>query len=246
MARKKKCPPPGAPDWVMTYGDLMSLLLTFFILLVAMSEIKKEDEFKAIVKEVKKAFGMKGGGGKLPTKDDPELSFVERLEEIEVQQRTQKQISNAQDPGMEGREPQVTTIREGKKFQIGGRIIFEQDSITLTDVAKRQLRQIADEIRGENNKVEVRGHAAAGERGNNPDQLWMLSVQRAKAAMDYLTNEAGVRRERIRLIGNADYEPLKRRVYNQLQQAPNRRVEVIVSEALVEQFQTPESLDVGG
>jgi len=240
MPRKKKCPPAGAPEWVMTYGDLMSLLLTFFILLVAMSEIKKEDQFKAVVEEVKKAFGMKGGGGKLPTKDDPELSLMERLEQIEMQQRTKTKISNSQDPGMEGREPQVTTIREGKKFQIGGRVIFEQDSVTLTDLAKRQLHQIADKIRGENNKVEVRGHAAAGEVGNDPDELWMLSVRRAKTVMDYLTDEAGIRRERIRLIGNADYEPLRRRVYNQLQQAPNRRVEVIVSEALVEQFQTPE------
>jgi len=242
---KKKCPPPGAPDWVMTYGDLMSLLLTFFILLVAMSEIKKEDEFKAIVKEVKKAFGMQGGGGKIQTDDDPELSFMERLEEIEMQQRTKTQISNSTDPGMEGREPEVTTIREGKKFQIGGRIIFEQNSTALSDTARRQLSQIADEIRGENNKVEVRGHASPGEVGNDADRLWMLSVQRAKATMDYLTNEAGIRRERIRLIGNADHEPLKRRVYNQLQQSPNRRVEVIVSEALVEQFQTPESMDVG-
>ena len=63
MAKKCKCAPPGAPAWVMTYGDMMTLLLTFFIMLVALSEIKKEDQFRAIVKAVKKAFGMKGGGG---------------------------------------------------------------------------------------------------------------------------------------------------------------------------------------
>ncbi|MCA9240906.1 MAG: flagellar motor protein MotB, partial [Planctomycetales bacterium] len=29
-------PPPGIPEWVVTFGDMMSLLLTFFIMLVSM------------------------------------------------------------------------------------------------------------------------------------------------------------------------------------------------------------------
>ena len=33
---------PGVPEWVVTYGDMMSLLLTFFIMLVSMSELKEE------------------------------------------------------------------------------------------------------------------------------------------------------------------------------------------------------------
>ena len=50
MAREKKPeePPTGAPAWMVTYGDMMSLLLCFFIMLVAMSEIK-EDKFKKIL-----------------------------------------------------------------------------------------------------------------------------------------------------------------------------------------------------
>ena len=42
MAKKGRPPPPGVPEWVVTYGDLMSLLLCFFILLAAFSEIKQE------------------------------------------------------------------------------------------------------------------------------------------------------------------------------------------------------------
>ena len=34
--------PPGVPEWVVTYGDMMSLLLTFFIMLVSLSEIVAE------------------------------------------------------------------------------------------------------------------------------------------------------------------------------------------------------------
>jgi len=45
MAKRKPIQSPGIPEWVLTYGDLMSLLLCFFILLAAFSELKKEEDF---------------------------------------------------------------------------------------------------------------------------------------------------------------------------------------------------------
>ena len=39
-------PPMGIPEWVVTFGDMMSLLLTFFIMLVSMSEMKQEEKFQ--------------------------------------------------------------------------------------------------------------------------------------------------------------------------------------------------------
>ena len=39
----------GAPEWMVTFGDLMSLLLTFFVLLFSISEIKSEKIFDVVV-----------------------------------------------------------------------------------------------------------------------------------------------------------------------------------------------------
>ena len=50
-------PEPGVPEWVVTFGDLMSLLLTFFIMLVSMSEIKEEKQYQAMVESFRKQFG---------------------------------------------------------------------------------------------------------------------------------------------------------------------------------------------
>ena len=41
MAKKEEAR-AGAPEWMVTYGDMMSLLLVFFVALVSMSEIKKD------------------------------------------------------------------------------------------------------------------------------------------------------------------------------------------------------------
>lgn len=48
MGKKCKCPPEGAPEWVVTYGDMMSLLLTFFILLVSLSALSDTSKIKNV------------------------------------------------------------------------------------------------------------------------------------------------------------------------------------------------------
>ena len=248
MARKgRKKSSGGASAWVVTYGDMMSLLLVFFIMLFALSEIKKEDHFDVFVEAVKEAFGSKGGGGKLPTEDDPRLTLIEVLEELQRQQQAGPVAeSQAEDPGIEGRQIQVTTVREGMRFVVGGRITFEPGSADLSEQARRQLRQVAREIRGYNNLIELRGHADAGEAaepGAPHGDGWGLSHARARAVMQYLTSrEVGIRRDRIRLVANADREPLVRRVQGAAERAANRRVEVVVMEALAEEFAEPETI----
>ena len=58
MARKKKVDeaPAGAPLWMATFGDLMSLLLTFFVLLISFSTIAEHD-FNAAMGSLQGALG---------------------------------------------------------------------------------------------------------------------------------------------------------------------------------------------
>jgi len=243
MASKCKCPPPGAPDWVMTFGDMMSLLLTFFILLVSLSELKKEDEWVAMVEEVKKSFGMKGGGGRLPTDFDPALTLVQILETVQAQQRREHESSNTEDAGMSGREQRVTTVRQGEYIPVGGRLTFQPGSADLSDRVKADLREFIEheafDIRGTNYIVELRGHAATAEAdllGEDSD-LWDLSYRRAKAVMEYLVSEkVGLSRKQVRLMGNADREPLEKQAYTPAVRRVNRRVEIMVSENVIKDY----------
>ena len=229
----------------MTYGDMMSLLLCFFVLIVSFSEIKKDDEYQAVVEEIQQAFGMSGGGGKMPTPDDPALSMIQLLESLRLQNETDPNRSNAQDPGQEGREQQVRQVREGMKFAVGGRITFEPGSAELSSRAKRELREVAPLLEGMNNLIEIRGHAAPLELPRAEREaggLWNLSHQRAQAVMAYLTgDEVKLSPERFRLIANADREPLQQRADSVLESEPNRRVEVLLSESLKRDFTEPEA-----
>ena len=58
MARKKKQAPAGAPQWMVTYGDMMTLLLCFFVIIVSMSEIKKDERFQEVIESIRSAFAI--------------------------------------------------------------------------------------------------------------------------------------------------------------------------------------------
>jgi len=241
MKKKCKCPPAGAPDWMVTYGDMVTLLLCFFVLIVSFSEIKKEDEYNAVVEAIQKAFGMKGGGGKMQTEDDPALSMQQRLETMALQQQHEPNRSNTQDPGMDGPDPTITTVREGMKFVVGGQITFETGSAELSHSGKQQLDDIAQRVKGENNLIDIKGHTTARELSGLQDSpykdLWDLSNARAKAVFDYLTrDDVGLNPSRFRLIANADREPLAHKAYTDANKRPNRRAEVLVTENLISDF----------
>ena len=57
MAKCPKCPPPGAPAWLATFADLMSLLMCFFVLLLSMASMDVQ-KFKKVADSLKMAFGV--------------------------------------------------------------------------------------------------------------------------------------------------------------------------------------------
>ncbi|MEM7681085.1 MAG: flagellar motor protein MotB [Planctomycetota bacterium] len=248
MAKRKcKCPPAGAPEWMVTYGDMVTLLLCFFVLIVSFSEIKKEDEFEAVVEEIQKAFGMRGGGGKIPTPDDPALSLIQTQETVNFQQMKTEGKSNAPDPGQDGPESRVTRIRPGLLFAVGGQVLFEPASAELTERARFQLSGLADsaELRGTQNVIEVHGHAGRTELSMRPSDttypdLDSLSYARAhNVKMFLIGDQVGLDPERIRLVANADREPIDPRAYGGEGLRRNRRADLWVEEALVQDYQDP-------
>ncbi|MDH3584885.1 MAG: flagellar motor protein MotB [Phycisphaerae bacterium] len=242
MKKKCKCP-VGVPEWVVTYGDMMTLLLCFFILLAAFSELKKDQEFQDVVKAIQEAFGYTGGAGVSPTQDAPAKSIINRIEAIALHKSKFRKPSRADDPGVTGKQTTVKRIREGLLFSVGGLVSFEPGSAELLDHARGELAKIARLVRGQNNKIEVRGHATALDlealgaeaTGAARSQLWELSHRRALAAMEALTStDNGIRPQRIRVVACASHEPLLARAYDQDRAAANRRVEIIVNESLVQ------------
>jgi outer membrane protein OmpA-like peptidoglycan-associated protein len=140
--------------------------------------------------------------------------------------------------GAEGTDPEVTKIREGRKAGIGGRLLFPVGDALLTPEAKRDLTQIADKIRGHRQIVFVKGHASLDDFKDDvePQRQMDLSIRRAQAVADFLTT-LKVSPDILRVQGCSTFEPVVQRAYAEDVRTLNRRVEVEVTDTIVEERQ---------
>lgn len=246
MARAKiPDTPKGAPEWMVTYGDTMTLLLCFFVIIVSMSEVKKDERFQQVMESLRRAFGgYKGSVGNVPIPNEPTNTLIARLLEIETPVYVDKK-GDSDEEGIKGKNFRVTNVRDGIEVVVGGRVAFDRFSATLKPEARDLIAQTAQRLRGYNTKILVRGHTTREvlPREAQYKDSRDLSYARAIAVAEELERH-GVRAIRLLPVAVGDTEPLVRQAYTEERRANNRRVEILVTEDLVDDYAgTPQAND---
>lgn len=227
-------PPAGVPEWVVTYGDMMSLLLTFFIMLVSMSEMKTDDgKFRALMDAMDQVFGPEIGMYSLPGKSAPKSGMMDKLGSLGASMDGGMLKGNKKARGPGGANNPVKKIRDGHVITIGGPVAFERFSAEISEAARKDLDLIVEAIREKPNRVEVRGHDSPEPQpaGGAFRDATDLSFARAHAVARYLI-EKGILAERIRISAAGDSEPraMTRGVDSQ---SVNRRVDLFLIDAYI-------------
>ena len=237
MAKQKKQQEEaaGAPEWMVTFGDMMSLLLCFFVIIVSMSEIKKDDRFKVVMESLRKAFGQSAEMRAIPEIHMEPNALLKKLQEIVIPRKVEK--GDADDPGIQGKVFRVTDVREGVHVEIGGRITFDRFSAALKDEAAQLIALVSAKTVGHNTIIKITGHTTNEPLppDSNWGDHWNLSYARARAVGDIMIAN-GIRPARIRLISAGSEAPLKKYAYTEQDRAVNRRVEIVVTEATIEDY----------
>jgi chemotaxis protein MotB len=234
---KKKKAAGGAPEWMVTFGDMMSLLLCFFVILVSMSEMKEDEKFMKVRESIKRAFGYQGGVGNMPGDTNPTNTLQKQLTDL-MMRKWQLRHGKTTVEGIEGQSPSVKKIRDGLEFTIGGAVSFEPGKAVLLEHAKGDLDDFAKLIKGMKNKIRIRGHTA-----RVPQTVFQpfrsldeLTYARALAVKQYLIWKE-INPDCITLEACSDNEPRRSQAYDNQARAMNDRVSIVVSENLVEEYQ---------
>ena len=205
-------PPIAIPEWVVTFGDMMSLLLTFFIMLVSMSEIKKEDKYDAVVESIHNQFGYtlsveSVAPGELKK---PRVSEHRVLATTGRAKKKDTASGGVPEKAPIGDESKVRTIRPGQTTGIGLMMFFPVDSSELDQTAKDDLDSIAYQLIGKPQKIEIRGHSSAeiSARSAGPDMGMTLAYLRAASVMHYLVERHEISVARFRIATAGDSEPV--------------------------------------
>jgi chemotaxis protein MotB len=201
--------PAGVPEWVVTYGDMMSLLLTFFIMLVSLSDIQADKKYRAVIEALQKYVGYRTSPKAPPGKRFPLNSILERMRTLGSHYNKREGYGGVPVEAPAGKEVRVFHSAQGTSLRIGGPIPFAAGSITLNANAIRRLNNVSELLAGKPNKIEIVGHVSPSPLpANTPvTDKWLLSYLRARAVRDYLLAH-GVQEIRMRIRAAADNEPL--------------------------------------
>jgi len=226
-------PPAGVPEWVVTYGDMMSLLLTFFIMLVSMSKLKEEGAMRAMLDAIRQTFGPSVGDAGVPGPSLRSNSVFNKLSSLGMRAEGGLKKQSWQGPGPGGPNSPVASIGEGSVVTLGGPGMFHRFEATLTSSLKSQLDLIVDVIESRPNRIDVRGHTSPEPLpdGSPFRDSWDLSFARAYAVAEYLISR-GIDRQRILISAAGDVEP--RKVTRDPEgQMLNHRVDVFVIDSYI-------------
>jgi flagellar motor protein MotB len=229
----------GAPEWLISFADMVMLMMGFFVILFAMNVQPKGgnpggggEASEGVAQElnmidlaiaVRRAFNNEIDLESTDPKDKP---LIERIRQLE-----KSGAGTSRDEGTEGKDRNVQSVRPGDRFGRGAGIQFSSGSASLTGAAEKRIDMVAKQVDGQTAIIEVYGHVGAGEIVGNPERAMELSLDRAMAVAKRLV-AGGVDFWRIRIKGAGDGDRVEPFPTNSASDLANQRVEIrILDEA---------------
>lgn len=180
--------------WMTTYTDLMTLLLTFFVLLLSISTIDEKNRRVALDSLIG-AFGFKPGAHSIigsPEGTNITLGAAPmKKEEMAFEKLQNVVIKNAL-------EQDVEVVREGDRvaLSLGNRVLFEEGSAELQESSASFLAELSSVLQEDAPRlVELRGFAAHAETIFESDPArsgLLLSTQRALAVFQFFSEQSAI------------------------------------------------------
>ncbi|GAB4317307.1 MAG: flagellar motor protein MotB [Candidatus Zixiibacteriota bacterium] len=213
--------------WLLTYADLITLLLAFFIVMYSMSRIDAK-KFGAMSSALSGA--LRGRDLQLREASvlkDQSLSGSSPLDYGQLSVMRRKIEESVEVAGAKAKVESEMTGR-GLVIHITEGALFEEARANLTPGAREVLRVIGNQLKGSSNHIRVEGHT-------DPRPIstpvfpsnWELSTARATSVLRFLVDSTGIDPSIISALGFGEFRP---RVPNTTPEnmAQNRRVDIVV------------------
>ncbi|NLI57408.1 MAG: OmpA family protein [Clostridium sp.] len=245
----------GAPEWMTTYSDMVTLLLCFFVLLYSMAVIDQQ-KFEQVAESLRSAFLSSGGemfddnsgakvidimngseGGDLSKsniEDDKDLDEETLAGMIEAQKKKEKIDEFIEEvreyiEDMELAE-HVKVIEEEEQviLRIDSVILFDLGKADIKESGKDTLREVGKLLKEIDSEVVVQGHT-----DNLPINTtlfptnWELSTKRATNVVLFLVDESDMDPLKLTATGNGEFRPIAPNDTPENRQK-NRRVDIVV------------------
>jgi len=227
--------------WLISFTDVMGLLLTFFVMMYAMST-PRETEWQDMTQSVKENFNRFYGKPQFSGAHDAQsiqrvrlsygldVSYLKALFESKI----------AQDATL--KDVQIIILERGLVLSFPDHLLFESGDSDVTSEGARAVYTMGAALQRIKNRIEVVGHTdprpiSSGEYANN----WELSFDRAAKVAAILQNTGYEKPITIRGNASARYDEIDAAIPEAQRLALSRRVDIMIME---DRGQTTKRLDI--
>ena len=220
----------SVPLWLITFTDIMALMLTFFVLLYAMS-VPQENKWQEITDSLSSKFDEKyskrfhAGSqdvieiDRIDTKRALDLTYLRSLMNNLLKS---KQIKD------------VIIFQNGNRLVVSlpSELLFESGKVEINLEGKKALFSLGGALTRVKNRIEVVGHTDPTPMSSKAQfsSNWELSMARA-ASVAAMLKEVGYEREIIvRGLSSARYDEMSSDIPEQQRYNMARRVDIILME----------------
>ena len=221
----------GSSTWLITFTDIMALMLTFFVLLYSMSNPEDHKWSKitqSLKKEMSKFYGPKAQKGSKDVVNIKRLDQDRALSLSYLAPLLRKQFNN------EERLDDIVIFRNAGRLVLAlpQRLIFESGGTQLSDKGRQTLFKIANVFTRIQNAIEIIGHtdpepivdASQMPYSNN----WALSLGRAAETASVFKKEGYSGALKLKGVAEARYTELPEDLAEDKRRQLARRVDIVV------------------
>lgn len=223
---------PSHERWLLTYSDLITLLMIFFVLLYTISNVNSKKFAQLSASMSQALLGQNSGffigeapgpvmieNGKSNSQNKAEMAKMEKAQR-EIQKLIQQQ-------GLNGRV-EVSQEARGLVISLKEALLFESGSSEITPRAKEVILKIGQILKKLPNQIRIEGHTDNLPIHNNLfASNWELSTARATNVVRLMISQVGIKPDNLSATGYGEYRPI---VPNNTEanRSRNRRVDIVV------------------
>lgn len=233
MAMKRKKAEEGGSNWMDTYGDLVTLLFCFFVLLYSMSSVDQA-KWTALVKALSNSEG-EGIQAVLLQEEETEGNEIGVPDDVDLTMNVEDLYLALKKAAKEQNVEGQTEITKGEGYtfvSFQDKIFFDGDSWRLREEGKRVLdsfSKILTKVEPKIQEIQIIGHTSQGDptKQNNPRTDRTLSALRSAEVIIYLQEKGVVNPEKLVSTSYGQFRPIA--TFKTAQgRAKNRRVEMLI------------------
>ena len=209
----------NAERYLLTYADLITLLLGLFIILYAVSNVDAT-KYEDMMQNMGEYFGNENFAN---------AEFKSTMLDISDNKYTLKSsLENFIDEYDYSNNIRLIENERGITISIMDNILFESGRALLSEESKPILQKMTQIIKTLPNDIRIEGHTdnipiSTADFPSN----WHLSMARATNTAYYLMNDLGLIQERVSVVGNSEFKPIAENDSPETR-ALNRRVDIVI------------------